>query len=43
MAEDLHIVSGTKKEQYEALLPQIKGLLQGEEDWLPTWQMSPLH
>jgi L-methionine (R)-S-oxide reductase len=32
MAEDLHIVSGTKEEQYEALLPQIKGLLQGEED-----------
>jgi GAF domain-containing protein len=32
MAEDLHLVSGTKQEQYEALLPQIKGLLQGEED-----------
>jgi GAF domain-containing protein len=32
MAEDLHLVSGTKEEQYEALLPQIKGLLQGEED-----------
>jgi GAF domain-containing protein len=32
MAEDLHIGVGTKKEQYEALLPQIKGLLQGEED-----------
>lgn len=32
MAEDLHIASGTKKEQYEALLPQIKGLLEGEPD-----------
>jgi GAF domain-containing protein len=32
MADDLHLVSGTKEEQYEALLPQIKGLLQGEED-----------
>jgi GAF domain-containing protein len=32
MAEDLYLVSGTKEEQYEALLPQIKGLLQGEED-----------
>jgi GAF domain-containing protein len=32
MAEDLHLVSGTKEEQYKALLPQIKGLLQGEED-----------
>ena len=30
MAEDLLIVSGTKQEQYEALLPQVKGLLEGE-------------
>lgn len=32
MAEDLHIINGTKKEQYEALIPQIKGLLEGETD-----------
>lgn len=32
MAEDLTIVSGNKKEQYESLLPQIKGLLEGEPD-----------
>jgi L-methionine (R)-S-oxide reductase len=32
MAEDLHIINGTKKEQYEALIPQIKGLLVGETD-----------
>jgi L-methionine (R)-S-oxide reductase len=32
MAEDLTIISGTKSEQYEALLPQIKGLLEGETD-----------
>lgn len=32
MAEDLTIIKGTKEEQYEALLPQIKGLLQGEPD-----------
>ncbi|HJW17149.1 MAG TPA: GAF domain-containing protein [Flavisolibacter sp.] len=32
MAEDLSIISGTKQEQYEALIPQIKGLLQGESD-----------
>lgn len=32
MAEDLQITSGTKAEQYEALLPQIKGLLDGERD-----------
>lgn len=32
MAEDLTIISGTKQEQYEALLPQIKGLLEGESD-----------
>src|SRR5215213_2455566 len=30
--EDLNIISGTKQEQYEALLPQIKALLQGEPD-----------
>ena len=32
MAEDLLITKGTKQEQYEALLPQIKGLLEGESD-----------
>ena len=32
MAEDLTIVSGTKEEQYKAILPQVKGLLDGEND-----------
>jgi GAF domain-containing protein len=32
MAEDLNIISGTKEEQYKALIPQIKGLLEGEPD-----------
>jgi L-methionine (R)-S-oxide reductase len=32
MAEDLTIIAGTKTEQYEALLPQIQGLLEGERD-----------
>ncbi|MBX3242065.1 MAG: GAF domain-containing protein [Chitinophagaceae bacterium] len=32
MADDLQIASGTKQEQYESLLPQIEGLLQGEKD-----------
>lgn len=32
MAEDLQVVNGSKQEQYEALLPQIKGLLDGEPD-----------
>lgn len=32
MAEDLLIAQGTKQEQYEAILPQIKGLLTGETD-----------
>ena len=32
MAEDLTIATGSKKEQYEALLPQVKGLLDGETD-----------
>jgi L-methionine (R)-S-oxide reductase len=32
MAEDLLITKGTKEEQYESLLPQIKTLLEGEPD-----------
>ncbi len=32
MAEDLLIHTGTKEEQYEALLPQIKALVEGETD-----------
>ncbi|MBH2005041.1 MAG: GAF domain-containing protein [Sphingobacteriia bacterium] len=32
MAEDLQIIKGSKAEQYEALIPQIKGLLEGETD-----------
>jgi GAF domain-containing protein len=32
MSEDLNIISGTKEEQYKALIPQIKGLLEGEPD-----------
>ncbi|MEY3539812.1 MAG: hypothetical protein RL188_1229 [Bacteroidota bacterium] len=30
MAEDLTLHQGTKKEQYESLIPQIKGLMTGE-------------
>ncbi|MGO4292631.1 GAF domain-containing protein [Chitinophaga sp. RAB17] len=32
MAEDLHIIRGDKAEQYTSLIPQIKGLLEGETD-----------
>jgi len=32
MSEDLNIITGTKKDQYESLLPQIRGLLEGEPD-----------
>ncbi|RYY48223.1 MAG: GAF domain-containing protein [Chitinophagaceae bacterium] len=32
MAEDLLIAKGTKEEQYQQLVPQITGLLEGEED-----------
>lgn len=32
MAEDLIIAKGTKEEQYESLIPQILGLLEGETD-----------
>lgn len=32
MAEDLTIISGTKASQYQSLIPQIKGLVDGEPD-----------
>lgn len=32
MAEDLNIIQGSKSEQYQALMPQIKGLLSGENN-----------
>lgn len=32
MSEDLQIITGSKAEQYQTLLPQIKALLQGEPD-----------
>lgn len=32
MSEDLHVVEGSKTEQYRGLIPQIKGLLTGESD-----------
>jgi GAF domain-containing protein len=34
MAEDLSVITGSKRDQYEGLLPQIKGLLQGENDFV---------
>ena len=32
MADDLTVIQGTKEEQYEGLLQQIKGLVTGESD-----------
>lgn len=32
MAEELILATGTKQEQYEALLPQIRALIEGEPD-----------
>lgn len=32
MAEEFHIATGSKAEQYEALLPQLRALVAGEED-----------
>ena len=32
MSEDLKIITGNKAEQYQSLIPQIKGLLEGETD-----------
>lgn len=34
MSEDLNIIQGTKEEQYQSLLPQVKGLLEGEDDFV---------
>ncbi|MEP6466492.1 MAG: GAF domain-containing protein [Parafilimonas sp.] len=34
MTEDLNVIEGTKEEQYQSLLPQIKGLLEGETDMI---------
>jgi L-methionine (R)-S-oxide reductase len=32
MAEDLLIIKGTKEQRYQSLLPQMRGLLEGETD-----------
>ncbi|MEI9910844.1 MAG: GAF domain-containing protein [Bacteroidota bacterium] len=32
MADDLRIITGNKAEQYQSLIPQIRGLLEGETD-----------
>lgn len=32
MSEDIKIITGNKTEQYQSLIPQIKGLLDGETD-----------
>ena len=32
MAEDVNIITGTKAEQYESIVPQISGLIEGESD-----------
>ena len=32
MAEDLHIISGTKTENYQSVIPQIQALIEGEGD-----------
>ena len=34
MAEDIIIAKGTKEEQYEALIPQIAALVEGENDFV---------
>lgn len=34
MAEDLNIVKGSKEDQYQSLIPQIKALLEGESDFV---------
>lgn len=34
MAENLFIAEGGKSEKYEALIPQVKALIEGENDWI---------
>jgi GAF domain-containing protein len=34
MSEDLQVISGTKAEQYESLLPQIKAVIEAETDFI---------
>ena len=34
MAEDLFVSKGTKEEQYQQLLPQVKALISGETDFI---------
>ncbi len=36
MAEDLTISKGTKKDQYQSIIPQIKALLEGETDQIAS-------
>ena len=36
MSEDLNIIQGTKEQQYTSLLPQMKGLLEGETDLIAS-------
>ena len=36
MAEDFHIIQGTKEEIYQALIPKIKALIEGEPDLVPN-------
>ena len=32
MSEDLSVIKGTKEEQYQSIIPQIKALIEGEPD-----------
>lgn len=32
MSEDLHIIAGSKSQQYASLLPQVRALVEGESD-----------
>jgi L-methionine (R)-S-oxide reductase len=32
MAEDLHVICGTKTENYQSVIPQIRALIEGEPD-----------
>ena len=40
MTEDLSIITGSKEHQYQSLLPQIKALLEGEDDLIANMANS---
>jgi len=43
MAEDLNMIRASKEEEYQSLVPQIKGLLTGETDLIANMANVPAY